>query len=42
MLNKIIRREKFLKALIYIGDEVLKEDLFQIFALLRVSESLLY
>ena len=48
MFNKIIKREKFLKALIYIGDEVLKEnlsmqeDLLQFFSLLRVSDSLLY
>ena len=48
IFNKIIKREKFLKALIWIGDEVLKEnlymqeDLLQFFALLRVSDSLLY
>ena len=41
MFNKIIRREKLLKALIYIADEVLKEDLLQFCALLRISESLL-
>ena len=48
MFNKIIRREKFLKALIYIGDELLKEDLYyqedylQFFSLLRASDSLLF
>ena len=46
--NKIIKREVFLKSLIYIGDETLKEnlymheDLIQLFCLLRVANSLLY
>jgi glycosyltransferase involved in cell wall biosynthesis len=46
--NKIIKRDAFLKSLIYIGDETLKEnlyiheDLIQLFCLLRVANSLLY
>lgn len=48
LYNKIIKREVFLKSLIYIGDETLKEnlymheDLIQLFSLLRVANSLLY
>lgn len=46
--NKIIKRDAFLKSLIYIGDEILKEnlyiheDLLQLFCLLRVANSLMY
>jgi glycosyltransferase involved in cell wall biosynthesis len=46
--NKIIKKDIFLKSLIYIGDETLKEnlyiheDLIQLFCLLRVANSLLY
>ena len=48
ILNKIIKTETFLKALILIGDDVLKEklyyneDLLQLFSLLRVSNSFLF
>lgn len=48
VLNKIIKTEIFLKALLLIGDDVLKiklffnEDLLQLFCLLRVSNSFLF
>ena len=47
MINKLIKKEKFYKALIYVGDDTLKENLCMqedtmiLFCLLRVSESLL-
>ena len=45
--NKLIRKEKFYKSLIYIGDDTLKENLYtqedamSLFCLLRVSDSLI-
>lgn len=48
IFNKIIRTEIFLRSLIYIGDDYLKEniymneDLIQLFSVLRVANSLLF
>ena len=48
IFNKIIKTEIFLKSLIFIGDEYLKEniyineDLLQLFSILRVANSLLF
>ena len=48
IFNKIIKKEIYLKALIYMGDDILKEniymneDIIQIFSLLRVANSLFF
>ena len=48
IFNKIIKKEIFLKALIYMGEEILNENLFfnedllQLFSVLRVANSFLY
>ena len=47
LINKLIKREKFYKALIYMGDDTLKENLYMqedamtLFCLLRVAKSLI-
>ena len=48
ILNKIIKRDTFLKSLMFFGDDILKqnlyinEDIIQLFSLLRVTHSLLF
>ena len=48
IMNKIIKKETFLKSLIFIGNEILNENLFfnedilQLFSILRVANSFLY
>ena len=48
IFNKIIKRETFLKALIFMGNDILKENLnfnenlYQFFCVLRVADSMLF